>query len=141
MSAIRDYKDLIAWQKAMDLVEEAYRISAHFPKEEVFGLRSQIRRAAVSIPSNVSEGSGRMTRDDFVRFLVMAAGSCNEVETQALLSVRLKYTTDKIIVRLLGLCKDEQRLLRGLIQSLSASTKRGVSYQPPTSQSPRGTRN
>ncbi|MCE5279057.1 MAG: four helix bundle protein [Planctomycetaceae bacterium] len=137
MDKIRDYKDLIVWQKAMELVEEAYRVSMQFPKEEMFGLRNQLRRAAVSIPSNIAEGNGRMTRDDYVRFLAMAAGSCNEVETQALLSLRLRYTTDKAIARLLGLCKDVQRLLRALIKSLTASGNRTIKYQPAVRANPR----
>tara|TARA_Y100001934_G_scaffold119458_1_gene146137 strand:+ start:396 stop:755 length:360 start_codon:yes stop_codon:yes gene_type:complete len=84
------YKDLKIWQRAMGISEKVYELSQGFPDEERFGLKSQIRRAVVSIPSNIAEGAGRKTDMDFSRFLDMANGSINEVETQLLLSQRLK---------------------------------------------------
>src|ERR1041385_1021104 len=85
---VKNYQELIVWQRAMDLVEEVYRISRGFPREEVYGLTSQIRRASVSIPSNIAEGQGRRTTPDFVKHLSIAYGSLREVETQALIAHR-----------------------------------------------------
>jgi four helix bundle protein len=78
MAKIDGYKDLIAWQKGMDLVEAVYRLSAGFPREERFGLTSQVRRAAVSVPSNIAEGYSRPNRSDYVRFLDIARGSATK---------------------------------------------------------------
>lgn len=126
MSTVTNYKDLIAWQKAMDLVEGVYRLSALFPSEERFGLTAQIRRAAVGTPSNIAEGHSRTTRKDYIRFLHIAAGSANEVETQALLAIRLKFVTQQQASRTLDLALEVQRILRGLVKSLSRSTKDSV---------------
>ena len=81
----RSYMDLICWQKAMDLVTEIYRLTKQLPKEEVFGLASQLRRAAVSIPSNIAEGQGRLSKGEFRTFLGNARGSLSELETQILI--------------------------------------------------------
>jgi four helix bundle protein len=89
---VKHYQELIVWQKAMELVELVYRMSKQFPREEIYGLTSQIRRAAVSIPSNIAEGQGRSTTKDFLNFLSVARGSLREVETQLLISERLEYT-------------------------------------------------
>ena len=86
-----DHKDLDVWKKAMDLVEEIYRISKDFPSNEQYGLTTQIRRAAVSIPSNIAEGSGRKGDKELLQFLSVALGSLAEVETQILIAVRLEY--------------------------------------------------
>jgi len=80
--AVKDYRELIVWQKAVDLVEAVYRASASFPKEEVYGLTCQVRRAAVSVPSSIAEGPPRTTTADFLHFLSVARGSLKEVETQ-----------------------------------------------------------
>jgi four helix bundle protein len=85
------HKDLKVWQESMDLVTQIYKISEDFPKHEVYGLSSQIRRAAVSIPSNISEGAGRKGENEFTRFLYIALGSLSEVETQLEISFRLGY--------------------------------------------------
>lgn len=90
--AVKSYQDLIAWQKAMDLVEAVYHLSARFPSDERFGLTAQVRRAAVSIPSNIAEGQARSPRD-FARFLDIAQGSLAETETQLLIGSRLKFVT------------------------------------------------
>jgi four helix bundle protein len=90
--SIRNYADLIAWQKAMDLVEAVYKSTQCFPREELYGLTSQPRRAAVSIPSNIAEGQGRRTDPEFLHFLSIAHGSLREAETQILIAERLKYT-------------------------------------------------
>ena len=124
MGKIDGYKDLIAWQKGMGLVEEVYRVSAAFPGEEKFGLTAQVRRAAVGIPSNIAEGYSRPTQADYIRFLDMARGSANEVETQLLIAVRLGYVGEKQLSAALGLAKEEQRILKGLVDSVSRSDKK-----------------
>jgi four helix bundle protein len=87
----QNYKDLLVWKKAMELVTEIYRVSQKFPKEETYGLISQIRRSAVSIPSNIAEGKGRRTAGEFQQFLVQARGSLYELETQIWIAVDLAY--------------------------------------------------
>jgi four helix bundle protein len=82
----RSYRDLVVWQKSMQLVTDIYRITKAFPKEEIYGLTSQIRRAAVSIPSNIAEGQGRRTSSEFHQFLGHARGSIMELETQILIA-------------------------------------------------------
>ena len=85
-----DHKDLDVWKKSMDLVELVYELTSKFPKDERFGLVSQMRRAAVSIPSNIAEGAARKGNKEFIQFLMIALGSLSELETQYLLAVRLK---------------------------------------------------
>ena len=86
------FKDLIVWQKAMDLVASVYRVTDGFPKREVYSLTDQIRRAAVSVPSNIAEGQAHFNKGEFVHFLRHANGSLAELETQLLLAERLEYT-------------------------------------------------
>jgi four helix bundle protein len=83
---MQDFRNLLVWQKSHELVLEIYRISRDFPREELFGLTSQMRRCAVSVPSNIAEGCGRGSDPDFARFLIIAMGSCSELEYQVLLS-------------------------------------------------------
>lgn len=85
------YKELMAWKLAIEIVKDIYQVTDSFPKQEQFGLTNQIRRAAVSIPSNIAEGAGKYTSGDFCRFLSIAMGSCNEVETQLIISYELGY--------------------------------------------------
>jgi four helix bundle protein len=89
-----NHKDLDVWKKSMDLVESIYSLSKSFPDDEKFGLTNQIRRASVSIPSNISEGAARKSDKEFVQFLYIALGSLSELETQYLIAVRLKYITE-----------------------------------------------
>lgn len=95
--ASRSYKDLIVWQKAIELVKLIYLVTASFPKSEIFGLTSQMRRCSVSIASNIAEGSKRRTKKDFNQFLLIAYGSGAELETQLLISTELKFINDKDI--------------------------------------------
>ena len=88
-----DFKSLVVWQKSVSLVTEIYHLTENYPKNEVFGLTSQIRRASVSIPSNIAEGSSRQSNKDFARFLEIAIGSAYEVETQILISSDLGFIT------------------------------------------------
>ena len=89
MAKLRNYQELIVWQKAMDLVIAVYQQTREFPREELYGLTNQLRRASVSIPSNIAEGQGRNTTGDFRQFLSIAYGSLQEVETQLLIAGRL----------------------------------------------------
>jgi four helix bundle protein len=116
---VKNYQELIAWQKSMDLVEEVYKSSKDFPREEIYALTSQIRRAAVSIPSNIAEGQGRMTTSDFLRHLSIAYGSLREVETQILIARRLKYTAQTRVEEVMNLAGEVGRLLNGLMTSLA----------------------
>jgi four helix bundle protein len=102
----------------MAFVREIYRLTATFPREEMFGLTSQIRRASVSIPSNIAEGKGRYSQRDFLHFLMQARGSVNEVETQFLLAQDLGYLPDKQTDQLLSQSKELGKILNGLISSL-----------------------
>jgi four helix bundle protein len=119
--AVRTYQELLVWQKAMDLVVTVYKLSAQFPKEEIYGLTSQIRRAAVSIPSNIAEGQGRGIGNEFARFLRISQGSIQEVETQALVAERLGYVDMTDLYPLLDLSAETGRLNRGLLTSLATS--------------------
>ena len=115
---IRDYRDLIVWQKAMSLVTDIYRETKLFPRDEVYGLTAQIRRASVSIPSNIAEGQGRRTTADFVKHLSIAYGSLREVETQALIARRLNYVAEIALNKVLNHAGEVGRLLNGLMASL-----------------------
>jgi four helix bundle protein len=119
MTDIRSYRDLVVWQKAMDLVERVYLVTRAFPREEVYGLTSQLRRSSVSIPSNIAEGQSRMTSGEFIQFLGIARGPLAEVETQLILAQRLDYLTMDSSKSLLDLGSDIGRLLNGLLRSLT----------------------
>jgi four helix bundle protein len=113
-----DYRDLVAWQKAMDLAERIYRKTADFPLEERYGLTAQMRRAATSIPSNIAEGQGRRSSDEeFVRFLRIALGSLCELETQLELSLRLKMISAEQLSDVRPSAEEVGRLINGLIRS------------------------
>ena len=116
---VKNYQELIVWQKSMDLVENVYKSSKDFPREEVYALTSQIRRAAVSIPSNIAEGQGRRTTLDFLRHLSIAYGSLREVETQILIARRLRYVTQTRVDEVMDLAGEVGRLLNGLMNSLA----------------------
>jgi len=115
---VKAYSDLIVWQKAMDMVVSIYKATERFPREEVYGLTSQLRRAAVSVPSNIAEGQGRKSTNEFLHHLSFARGSLMEVETQLLLAERLSYLKPDEITHLLEITNEVGRLLNGLINSL-----------------------
>ena len=121
--SVKDYRDLIVWKKSIDLAENVYAVSALFPKSEIYGLTSQIRRAAVSVPSNIAEGQGRYSDADFARFLSIANGSVKEIETQLLLSVRLNYLQESQIHVCINLCSEIARLIAGLKEKLHEKIK------------------
>ncbi len=108
------YKNLIVWQKSMKLVTEIYLITKLFPKEEIFALTSQVRRAAVSIPSNIAEGSSRKTINDYKHFMTMARGSLLELETQIEISYNLKYINNETTETLYVYTTELNRILNKL---------------------------
>ena len=115
---IRSYRDLAAWQKARALVKRVYGATALFPSDESFGLVRQIRRAAVSVPSNIAEGYGRGSLGDYIRFLQVARGSLFELETQIILANDLEYLTEEQTNSLTEDIQQCARILQGLIASL-----------------------
>jgi len=117
--ALQTYRDLAAWQKSMDLVVELYHLSKQLPKEELFGLTSQLRRAAVSVPANIAEGYGRLHRKEYINHLSIARGSLLETETHLQIAVRLEYLTREQAAIAWGLTQEVGRLLLALIRSLS----------------------
>ncbi len=115
---MQDFKDLKVWQKAHALVLEIYKASAEFPKEEVYGLTSQIRRSAISIPSNIAEGRGRSVDGDLRRFIHIALGSAAELEYQIILSKDLNYLNPVITTDLLNRLAEVRRMLIAFVQKL-----------------------
>lgn len=113
------YRDLKAWQAAMQIAEDVYRLSEDLPKHELFSLTSQLRRAAVSIPSNIAEGHGRNSAKEFNHFLGIALGSLSELETQLLLAVRLTYFEEQQLTLLLQRTDETAKMLQGLKKSLT----------------------
>jgi four helix bundle protein len=118
--ALRSYQELVAWEKSMALVSDIYRCTQGFPKEEIYGLTSQIRRAAVSVPSNIAEGRGRLTRGEFKQFLGHARGSVFELETQVSIARDLGFLDEKSTKNLLERISEVGRILSGLLNSLEA---------------------
>jgi four helix bundle protein len=112
------YKDLIVWQRAKLLATAVYRITDRFPKSELYGLTSQLRRAAVSVASNIAEGQGRLTMGEFLHFLGQSRGSLLELETQLAIAVDLRYLDASEYTKLEDQTYEVQRLLNGLIESL-----------------------
>ncbi len=115
----KNYRDLIAWQKAMDLVEHVYRVTLSWPQEELYGLTNQVRRAAVSVPANVAEGQGRGTSKELSRYLAIAVGSLYEVQTHLLISQRLHYSDEGEIETAMRCTNDVGRLLHRLMRSIA----------------------
>jgi len=114
-SGQKTHKNLDVWNRAMDLAAEVYSITGHFPKDEVFGLVSQTRRAAVSIPSNIAEGAARNSRKEYIQYLYVALGSVAELETQLLLAARLKLAPNSDV---LDRVERVRQLLLGLLRFL-----------------------
>ena len=112
---VPSYQNLIVWQKAMDLTTEIYRLTKKLPNEELYGLTNQMRRAAVSIPSNIAEGNGRASTKDYVRFLSIARGSKSEIETQLLLCVKLDYLQQSEVDETLNLCTEIGKMINAMI--------------------------
>jgi four helix bundle protein len=118
----QSYRDLVVWQRAMQLVTSIYRVTEGFPKTEIFGLSSQIKRAVVSIASNIAEGQGRESRKEFLHHLSIAYGSLTEVETQVQIAVNLSFIDAAEADRLFEQCSEVGRMLNGLSRSLRSRT-------------------
>lgn len=120
---MQSYQDLVAWQRGMELAASVYRLTKNFLKNEVYGLSSQVQRAAVSVPANVAEGHARDSTKEFVRGVSIAMGSLAEVETQLLLAKQLEYGNPEQIAEALSLADELGRILRGLQKSLKRKLK------------------
>jgi four helix bundle protein len=117
---VQSYQELKVWQKAMDLAVACYQATRSFPKDELYGLTSQIRRAASSISANIAEGQGRQHTKEFLHFLSVARGSTKEAETHLILSQRVGLLTENDLQQLLGQTDEISRMLAGLKSSLEA---------------------
>ncbi|HVY57557.1 MAG TPA: four helix bundle protein [Xanthobacteraceae bacterium] len=115
---INSYRDLKVWQEAMAVAEESYRPTKRFPKDEVYGMSSQIRRSAVSVAANIAEGHGRENSGSFVQFLRMSQGSLKELETHLILAIRVGLAATEEIEPLLKRCDELGRMLRSLLRSI-----------------------
>ncbi len=116
---IKSYRDLDVWNIAMEFVSDVYKITKEFPKEEIYGLTQQLRRASVSVPSNIAEGSGRRSTQEFARFTNIASGSLCEVETQILLAISLCYVTSEQCELLFQKADRISKMLYSLNKSLT----------------------
>lgn len=115
---IRSYRDLDVWKKSIELVKNIYLATKVFPKDELYGLINQMRRSAVSIPSNIAEGKTRQYKNEYIQFLYIALGSCAELETQLVISKELGYLTKEVEAELLEKLDHICRMTRNLIKSL-----------------------
>ncbi len=115
---VKSYRDLLVWQKAMNIVVESYRIASLMPKTEIYGLVSQIQRSAVSIPANIAEGHGRYHLGDYLHHLSIANGSLMELETHLLLLSRLSYLPSSELEMILSMTSEVSKMIAGLSRSL-----------------------
>jgi four helix bundle protein len=136
---IRSYRDLLVWQRGMDLVVACYRLSATFPRYERFGLTAQVRRAMLSVPANIAEGHGRDHLGDYLHHLSIAHASLMEVETHLQVARRLEYATAPDVESLLEGTAEVGRMLCGLSRSLRRRTGRGGLLSPGTRHPTPGT--
>ena len=120
MSDIHDFKDLKIWQKGMDIAEKCYFLTKLFPKDELYGMIQQIRRSAASIPANIAEGYGRRSTPEYIRFLNIAQGSINELETHLILSARVGLCNQKDVESIIFLLREESRMIIALIKRLAS---------------------
>ena len=116
---MKSYRDLLVWQKAMGLVTKIYLISKVIPKEELYGLISQIRKSAVSVPSNIAEGYGRHSTNDYIRFLQIASGSLYEMQTQLEICLNLEYISKQDFSRINEQSREIERMLSSLIRKIN----------------------
>ena len=118
---IKSYKDLNIWKRSIELVEDIYRLTKSFPKEELYGLTSQMRRAAVSIPSNIAEGFTRFHNKEYRQFLYIALGSCSELSTQIIIASRLKYFDNNKMEQLLDEIDEICKMTMNLIKKINSN--------------------
>lgn len=123
------YKDLLAWQKSLDLAKIVYQTTSNYPDEERFGLVNQMRRCAVSIPSNIAEGYGRGSDKELLRFLYIALGSSNELETQSILSFKLHFMEDKSFEAIQNLNAEINKMISSLIYRRKNGLDRNLKIQ------------
>ena len=123
MSEFKSYKDLVAWQKGIQLVTEIYALTRTFPADEKFGLTSQLNRAAVSVPSNIAEGWGRETSKNFIQFLRNSRGSIKEIQTQLIIAKNLGYITSEKFEAVTGMSEEAGKIIHGLIKSIERKIK------------------
>ncbi len=124
MTDIKSYRDLRVWQCGMELAKECYELTRHFPKDELFGMTSQVRRSAASIPANIAEGYGRDSKGEYIQFLRIAQGSLKELETHLLLSEAVEVTHSGSTESHVNKCDKLGRSLRALIRSLQSVEKK-----------------
>jgi four helix bundle protein len=115
---IKPHKKLEVWNKSVDLCVQIYRLSEMFPKTEMYGLSNQMRRAAVSVPSNIAEGAARQTKKEFMNFLHISQGSLSELDTQVIIANRLNYVTDQSYQKICEKIETISKMITGLIKSL-----------------------
>lgn len=120
---MKTYRDLIVWQKGMDLVEDTYELTKAFPAEEIYCLTQQLRRCVISIPSNIAEGYGRNHTKDYIRFLQIASGSLFELQTQIEIAMRLHYIDENRYTPVNNLSVEIEKMLAGLIHKLKQSSR------------------
>ena len=118
---MHNFKNLKVWQKSRELVKEIYLLTKSFPKEEIYGITSQIKRSSISIASNIAEGTGRNSNKDFIRFLDIANGSAFELETQIILAFDLNFITKSKMEVVLNKIKEIQKMIYGLKNKIQAS--------------------
>ncbi len=117
---VRTHKDLDVWKKAIEFVTEIYSITTSFPKSELYGLTSQIRRAAVSIPSNIAEGATRHHKTEFKQFLYIALASAAEVDTQLIIAQNLRFIKKEVLEKLQGELNSISKMIQGLLRSIKS---------------------
>ncbi len=123
MSNLVTHKDLEVWKKSINFVTKIYGVTSTFPKDEVYGIVNQIRRAAVSIPSNIAEGAARNHDKEFIQFLSISLGSISELETQIIISNNLKYLTDIQSEEIINHLVEIRKMLIGLVKNIEKKTK------------------
>jgi four helix bundle protein len=127
MSEVKSYKDLLIWQKGIELTEKVYQLVKSFPNEELYALTSQIKRCTISIPSNIAEGYGRKSTKNYIQFLRISRGSLFELETQLIIANKLNYITDKEIAdTIFNLIAEEGKMLNSFIKKLDIDSKINV---------------
>ncbi len=122
MGVINSYKDLLIWQKGIEIVKEIYLLCKDLPNDEIYGLQSQMKRASISIPSNIAEGYGRNSTNSYIQFIKIARGSLLELETQIIITKELNLISDNQYDKIINLITEESKMLNAFINSLSNKT-------------------
>ena len=122
-SGIQSYRDLKVWQTAMDIAENCYKLTRQFPRDELYGMTSQVRRSAASVAANIAEGHGRNSRGEYIQFLRVAQGSLKELETHLILAARVGLIRNDLIAQVLEQTDGLGKMLRALIRSLERGKK------------------